>query len=70
MLRYCESYYLMKAYLVITAVVFGLITVAHIWRSIEEGPHLAMQPGFILLTIASAGLCIWAVTLLRRLPRP
>jgi hypothetical protein len=59
----------MKAYVITTGAVFGLITLAHIWRAIEEGPHLATDPWWILLTIAAAGLCVWAVRLLRRLPR-
>jgi len=50
----------------VTGVVFGLITLAHIWRVVEEGSGLAMQPWFILLTIAAAGLCVWSVSLLRR----
>jgi hypothetical protein len=59
----------MKAYLITTAVVFALLTVAHIWRGIQEGSHVAAQPWFILLTLASAALCVWAVQLLRRWPR-
>jgi hypothetical protein len=59
----------MKAYVVTTAIVFALLTVAHIWRGIEEGPQLAKQPWFILVTIASAALCVWALSLLRRWPR-
>jgi hypothetical protein len=59
----------MKAYVVTTAVIFGLLTVAHIWRAIEEEPQLAKQPWYILLTIASAALCVWGLRLLRRWPR-
>jgi hypothetical protein len=59
----------MKAYLITTGAVFGLITLAHIWRAIEEGRHLATEPWYILLTLAAAGLCLWAVLLLRRLRR-
>ena len=59
----------MKAYIVTTGVIFGLITLAHIWRAVEEGPHLATEPVFILLTVAAAGLCLWAFRLLWRAPR-
>ncbi len=59
----------MKAYLITTGTVFGLITVAHIWRIWEEGLHLAKDPVFLLLTIAAAGLSCWAWRLLGRLPR-
>lgn len=54
----------MKVYIMITGAVFGLIVVAHILRVVAEGPHLATEPMFILLTLAAAGLCIWAVRLL------
>jgi hypothetical protein len=58
----------MKAYLITTGSVFGLLTVLHIWRAIVER-HLATEPWFILITIASAALCLWAVSLLRRWPQ-
>jgi len=60
----------MKAYLITTGTVFGLITVAHIWRILEEGWHLAKDPVYLLLTIAAAGLSGWAWRLLSRLSRP
>ena len=59
----------MKTYVVTTGVIFGLITLAHIWRVIEEGPQLAREPWYVLLTVAAAALCIWAVRLLWRSPR-
>jgi hypothetical protein len=43
-----------------TGTVFGLLTLAHIWRAIDEGPHLATDPWFILITVAAAALCVWA----------
>ena len=55
----------MKAYVMTTGAVFGLIVVAHIWRVVEEGPALAKDPLYIILTIAAAGLCLWAWRLLR-----
>jgi hypothetical protein len=56
----------MKAYVLTTGTVFGLITVAHIWRAIEEGPTLAREPWFILMSLASAVLGLWACRLLVR----
>ena len=47
----------MKAYLMTTGSVFGLIVIAHVWRVVAEGPHLTTDPGFILLTVAAAALC-------------
>ncbi len=56
----------MKAYLMTTSAVFGLITLAHIWRVIAENPHLALEPWYILLTLAAASLCLWGLRLLGR----
>ena len=54
----------MKIYLSLTAVVFGLLTVVHLWRMVEESASLARDPWFLLLTALSAVLCLWAVRLL------
>jgi hypothetical protein len=54
----------MKAYVVTTGSLFGLIVAAHVWRALEEGPHLAAEPFFILMTAAAAALCLWACRLL------
>ena len=59
----------MKAYLITTGLIFGLITGAHILRAIAEGPQLAKDPFFILLTVLAASLCVWAWRLLRVLSR-
>jgi len=48
----------MKAYLITTGTVFGLITAAHIWRMFAEGSHLATDAVFLLLTVLAAGLSI------------
>ena len=58
----------MKAYLITTAGVFGLLTLVHIWRAIEEGPRLASDPWFILITVTSTVFCLWALRLLWRPP--
>jgi hypothetical protein len=58
----------MKIYVMTTGAVFGLLTVAHIWRGVEER-HLATEPWFILITLACAALCLWAVRLVWRSPR-
>ena len=55
----------MKSYLITTGAVFGLVTLAHVWRFIEEGPHLLSEPWWVLLTLAAAAMCVWAVRLLR-----
>ena len=55
----------MRAYVMTTGVLFGLITLAHVWRVIEEDRGLAIDPWFVLLTVATAALCLWAWRLLR-----
>ena len=54
----------MKAYLITTGTVFGLIVLAHIWRVLEEGPHLAKDPFYVAITVATAAFCLWACRLL------
>jgi hypothetical protein len=51
----------MKAYLGVTAGLFGLLTAVHIWRAIVEPS--ARDPFFFLITIISALLCAWGVRL-------
>src|SRR4051794_15181767 len=48
----------MKAYVLITGIVFCL-SLAHIWRAVEEGPQVATALWFILVAILSAALCVW-----------
>jgi hypothetical protein len=55
----------MRAYVIATGVVFGLITLAHVWRIVVE-PRLATEPWFLLTTIVSAALCVGAWRVMRR----
>ena len=57
----------MKAYIVTTGLVFGLITAAHVCRVFAEGPRLATEPWFAGLTVFAAALSFWAWRLVRRL---
>jgi hypothetical protein len=56
----------MKAYLITTGAIFGLLALLHLWRVIAERSSLAMEPWFVLMTLVSAALCVWAMRLLRR----
>ena len=58
----------MKAYVVTTGALFGLLTAVHIWRVVEEGSHLATDPWYVLATTIAAGLCVWACVLIKRKP--
>ena len=55
----------MKAYVMTTGAVFGLLTLAHLLRIIMEGWHLATDPLFVLFTVLAGSLCLWACLLLR-----
>lgn len=57
----------MKAYLLTTALAFALIVLAHALRIVEEGVHVAAAPIFLVTTLASVGMCAWAIVLVRRL---
>jgi hypothetical protein len=52
-----------------TGLVFGLLTVAHVWRMLVE-TDMARNPWYILITLAAAALCLWACRLLWRAGRP
>jgi hypothetical protein len=59
----------MKAYLVTTGAVFGVLALAHVLRTIAEWPRLA-DPLFVVegpgIGLFAAALCFWAWRLLRR----
>jgi hypothetical protein len=40
-----------------------------VWRLTQE-PHLARDPWFLFFTLAAAGLCLWALALLRARSAP
>lgn len=49
----------MKTYVITTGAIFGLLTLAHLWRMTVER-HLASDPWYLLITVATAVLCFWA----------
>ena len=56
----------MKTYVIVTGILFALLTIAHVARvAIEK--HLATDPVYILFTLISAGLSIWAWRVYRQL---
>jgi len=57
----------MKPYVITSGGIFALITIAHILRMVSEGRHVASEPVFILLTLLSAALSVWAWLVLRKL---
>jgi hypothetical protein len=59
----------MKAYVTTTGVIFVLLTVAHVVRIVTEDRHLVADPVFVLFTVLSAALSIWAWLVLWRARR-
>lgn len=59
----------MKSYVATTGVLFALLTLAHIWRIVAERHSLATEPDFVVITIASAAMSLWAFRLVARTPR-
>lgn len=55
----------MKAYLITSGTLFGLIMLLHIRRVVEEGPWLATEPSFVLATVVTVIMSVWAFCLLR-----
>jgi hypothetical protein len=54
----------MKAYVITTGSVFGLLVLAHLLRVFEE-PHLVRDPFFVFVTLAATALCLWSWRVLR-----
>ena len=59
----------MKAYVVTTGILFGLVVLVHLWRVIEEGAQLMRDPWHVATTLLAALLFGWAVRLLRGMRR-
>jgi uncharacterized membrane protein HdeD (DUF308 family) len=54
----------MKAFLITTGILFGLMSVVHIWRAIDEWPDQGASLGFVLgmtaLILVPGALSAWA----------
>ena len=59
----------MRAYVLTTGVIFGLLVAVHLWRLIEEGAQIVRNPWYTLITIVAAVLFGWSIRLLRDMPR-
>jgi hypothetical protein len=63
----------MKAYLVMTGILFAVLAALHVWRAIAEWPQATAFPWFVLGMAALVGvpgaLSWWAWRLLRDLSR-
>ncbi len=59
----------MRAYVLTTGIVFGLLTLAHLWRIAAEGMELLTNPWWVGITVGAGALAVWAWRLVR-VPRP
>jgi asparagine N-glycosylation enzyme membrane subunit Stt3 len=57
----------MKSYLITTGFLFLALVGAHVARAVQER-DLARDPWFVVTTILSIALAVWAWRLYRRLP--
>ena len=55
----------MKAYVLTSGGIFGLIVAAHALRLMAEGSHVIRDPAFILFTAMAAVMCAWAFRVVR-----
>jgi len=53
----------MKVYVIMTGIVFALLFASHILRAVVEGGHVLTEPIFIVTTLISFGLTVWAAIL-------
>jgi hypothetical protein len=59
----------MRTYVITTGLIFALLTFVHLWRVAVEGTGV-LQPVYVLVTLAAAGMSVWAWRVFRRLERP
>jgi hypothetical protein len=58
----------MKAFLIVTGLLFGLMAAVHVWRAIAEWtPSTGYVTGMAALIIIPAAFSAWAFCLLRKL---
>ena len=64
----------MKGYLITTGLIFALLALAHLLRTIAEPSRLMADPWFLLegpgIGVAAGALAFWAWRLLRRSAPP
>lgn len=56
----------MRAYVITSGTIFGLLALAHVLRIAGEDARLASDPFYVGITAAAAALCAWSVAVLRR----
>jgi hypothetical protein len=59
----------MKAYVITTGTIFGLLTLAHLARMVLETGRFAREPEYWLITSIAAALCVWAARVYSQMRR-
>jgi hypothetical protein len=59
-----------RAYLIVSGLLFVLVAVAHAARLKVEGVWHLREPSFLLSTLAVLAMAAWAIYLLVHLPKP
>lgn len=54
----------MRAYVLTSGIIFGLLVLAHGLRLLAEGSHVVRDPFFVASTLLAASLAVWAFRLL------
>lgn len=59
----------MRTYVLVTGLLFTLLSVVHVWRLAVEGVHAGSHGWHLLLILLPAALAVWAWRLLRKQAR-
>jgi hypothetical protein len=59
----------MRAYVLTTGSIFGLLVLVHLWRLIQEWAQIVRDPWYALATIVAAVLFGWSIRLVRDMRR-
>jgi hypothetical protein len=55
----------MRAYILTSGAIFGLLVLVHLLRIVVEGIGAARDPFYVVSTLIAAALTVWAFRLLR-----
>jgi hypothetical protein len=59
----------MRCFVIASAIIFGLMFLAHVARVFAEGSGILREPIIIVTSALSLGMTVWAIYLLTRRPR-
>ena len=56
----------MRAYVMTTGALFGLLTLVHLWRMLGPERGLATESWYVVITFMAAGMSFWAWRVLKQ----